>query len=92
MSTKSGSNHSSSLLSLKPEAYLHFSAFCAAEGNSLIVADYSQLEVSPCSRFHWHVLTLIFSQLRILAHVTKCQSMIEAFEKVVYFFAISREI
>lgn len=37
--------------------------FMAAPGKSLIVADYSQLE------------------LRILAHMTKCQSMIEAFKQ-----------
>ena len=36
-------------------------AFVAEEGNSLIVADYGQLE------------------LRILAHMTNCKGMIEAF-------------
>lgn len=38
-------------------------AFCAAEGNSLVVADYGQLE------------------LRVLAHMTNCRSMIDAFEQ-----------
>lgn len=37
-------------------------AFVAEEGNTLIVADYGQLE------------------LRLLAHITRCRSMIEAFE------------
>ena len=38
-------------------------SFAAQEGNSLIVADYGQLE------------------LRVLAHMTNCKSMLDAFEK-----------
>lgn len=48
---------------LEKDQYKIRDAFVAEEGNTLIVADYGQLE------------------LRILAHITKCRSMIEAFEK-----------
>ncbi|PRP82180.1 hypothetical protein PROFUN_10451 [Planoprotostelium fungivorum] len=48
---------------LEKDRYKIRKAFTAAEGKSLIVADYGQLE------------------LRLLAHITKCQSMIEAFQK-----------
>lgn len=47
---------------LEKDQYKIRDAFVAEEGNTLIVADYGQLE------------------LRILAHITKCKSMIEAFE------------
>ncbi|CAJ1964226.1 unnamed protein product [Sphenostylis stenocarpa] len=47
---------------LEKDRYKIRQAFIAAPGNSLIVADYGQLE------------------LRILAHLAKCKSMLEAFE------------
>ncbi|XP_045824792.1 DNA polymerase I A, chloroplastic/mitochondrial-like isoform X2 [Trifolium pratense] len=47
---------------LEKDRYKIRQAFIAAPGNSLIVADYGQLE------------------LRILAHLTNCKSMLEAFE------------
>lgn len=47
---------------LDKDKYKIRKAFRASEGNTLIVADYGQLE------------------LRILAHMTNCKSMIEAFE------------
>ncbi|KAJ4745777.1 DNA polymerase I [Rhynchospora pubera] len=47
---------------LEKDRYKIRQAFIAAPGNSLIVADYGQLE------------------LRILAHLAGCQSMLEAFE------------
>ncbi|XP_057506987.1 LOW QUALITY PROTEIN: DNA polymerase I A, chloroplastic/mitochondrial-like [Actinidia eriantha] len=47
---------------LEKDRYKIRQAFVAVPGNSLIVADYGQLE------------------LRILAHLTECKSMLEAFE------------
>ena len=47
---------------LEKDAYKIRDAFVAEAGNTLIVADYGQLE------------------LRILAHITNCQSMITAFQ------------
>lgn len=47
---------------LEKDQYKIRDAFIAREGNTLIVADYGQLE------------------LRVLAHVTNCKSMIEAFK------------
>eukprot|EP00455_Lapot_gusevi_P041660 TRINITY_DN4858_c0_g1_i3.p1 TRINITY_DN4858_c0_g1~~TRINITY_DN4858_c0_g1_i3.p1 ORF type:complete len:317 (-),score=32.53 TRINITY_DN4858_c0_g1_i3:33-983(-) len=47
---------------LEKDVYKIRDAFCAEPGNTLIVADYGQLE------------------LRILAHVARCQSMIHAFK------------
>eukprot|EP00753_Platysulcus_tardus_P016428 PLAT5692.2.p1 GENE.PLAT5692.2~~PLAT5692.2.p1 ORF type:complete len:796 (-),score=413.96 PLAT5692.2:54-2441(-) len=46
---------------LEKDRYKIRDAFCAEEGNALIVADYGQLE------------------LRLLAHMTECRSMIDAF-------------
>ena len=47
---------------LEKDRYKVRQAFSCEEGNTLIVADYSQLE------------------LRLLAHITKCHSMIDAFK------------
>jgi len=47
---------------LEKDQYKIRDAFVAEEGNTLIVADYGQLE------------------LRVLAHITSCHSMLEAFE------------
>jgi DNA polymerase-1 len=48
---------------LEKDPYKIRDAFVASPGNTLIVADYGQLE------------------LRVLAHVTNCKSMLDAFEK-----------
>lgn len=48
---------------LEKDSYKIRQAFMAEEGNSLVVADYGQLE------------------LRLLAHMTECRSMIDAFKQ-----------
>jgi DNA polymerase-1 len=48
---------------LEKDRYKIRKAFTCEEGNTLIVADYGQLE------------------LRLLAHITRCKSMIDAFQK-----------